>query len=71
MLAQPYGVNWPELRELVYFAEKHGLRIDIDASFSWHYPGSSVGVLFRRDDTAERVNLDAVAAAEWLLKGKA
>jgi hypothetical protein len=40
--SQPYGLCWEALCGLVDFCRQNGLEAKVDASGSWHYPGSTV-----------------------------
>lgn len=40
--AHLYDLPWSYLRDIVEFAETHGLAVDIDAGLSWYFPGATV-----------------------------
>lgn len=39
---QPYALTWEILQELMVFCQEYGLRSDISAWGSWHFPGRTV-----------------------------
>ena len=45
---QPYDLCWEDIRDLVKLCEKHGLRFDVSARDSDHFPGRTVEVTIRR-----------------------
>jgi hypothetical protein len=38
-LMQPYGLAWDDMKKLVTFCERHGLRAQVDTWPSFHFPG--------------------------------
>lgn len=54
IISQPYYLAYSELKATIDFCEKHGLEVMIDAKSSWHFPGTTISVQFRRAfDTKE------------------
>ncbi len=47
-VSQPYGISWRQLRAIVAFCEAHGLEVSIDARGSWHFPGRTLRVTYRK-----------------------
>ena len=48
LVAQPYEITHEELVKAVPFCELNGLRMNISVSDSWHFPGKTLLVEFRR-----------------------
>lgn len=48
IVSQPYGMEYETLKELVAFCERLGIEARINASSSWHFPGSTLFVELRR-----------------------
>lgn len=48
-ISQPYGLVQDQLREIVEFADAHGLRVEIGAARSFHFPGKTICVEYRRE----------------------
>jgi len=49
IVSQPYYLDYPTVRQTVEFCDAHGLRADITASPSWHFPGRVLTVEYRRN----------------------
>ena len=43
-VTQPYGIRWDDLVALVERCRKQGLEADIDARWSWHFPGDTIAI---------------------------
>jgi len=48
-LAQPYGLGWDKMRELIAFCLRHGLRADVDVWPSFHFPAHVISVYITRE----------------------
>jgi hypothetical protein len=44
LFTQPYGLEWKSICNIVDFCRRHDLQANIDAKFSWHFPGSTLGL---------------------------
>jgi hypothetical protein len=52
IVSQPYGpLDGDHIRELVKFCDQHDLEFEIDAFYSWHFPGETLLILLTRRDT--------------------
>ncbi len=49
-VTQPYGLEWETMRKLVAFCERHGLKADVAAWPSFHYPGQVISILLSRKE---------------------
>jgi hypothetical protein len=47
--SNPYTLGLEDLKEIIGACEKYGLRVIVSASESWHFPGRTVLVEFKRD----------------------
>ena len=50
-ITHPYDLDTDTLKEMTAFAEKWGIEVTIDG-FSWHFPGRTVRVIWRRPGQA-------------------
>lgn len=48
MLAQPYMITFQELKDTIEFCEKYGFEMEINAAQSWHFPGTTLLVEYKR-----------------------
>lgn len=49
-LTQPYQMTWDDIQKAMAMCQKLGLRMDITASGSWHFPGRTLLVTVRKAD---------------------
>ena len=49
IVSQPYQFSYETMKETVAFCEKHGLRADISANWSWWFPGQTLMVEYEKD----------------------
>lgn len=54
LVSQPYDLRWEDLTELVAFCKQWGLMADVAAWPSWHFPGSALSVMVRRQTNEGR-----------------
>jgi len=47
-VTEPYGIDLRTLREMIEFADRHGLVFKIDARLSPHFPAATVAAIWRR-----------------------
>ncbi|HSG05838.1 MAG TPA: hypothetical protein VLB09_05530, partial [Nitrospiria bacterium] len=47
-VSQPYYLELGDLKKMVDHAEKHDLFVRIDPRFSWHFPGYTMQVVWRK-----------------------
>ena len=50
-ITHPYSLDTDTLKQMAAFAEKWGIEVTIDG-FSWHFPGRTVRVIWRRPGQA-------------------
>lgn len=50
LVTQPYGLSWKSLKALVEFCKVNGLRVEVSADLSWHFPGRTLAVVVSHDD---------------------
>ena len=48
-VSQPYELRWEALQQLVEWCKERGLRADLSAWESWHFPGRTAAVLITRE----------------------
>lgn len=48
IVSQPYGLSFEALKEMIKFCEQHQLVPYISADRTWHFPGSTLSIEFRR-----------------------
>jgi hypothetical protein len=48
IVSQPYHFSYETMKETIEFCDANGLRADISASPSWHFPGAVVTVEYKR-----------------------
>jgi len=53
LVSQPYRLAFETLKKMVDFCDAHGLRADVRAEGSWHFPGSTVLIAYRRREKQE------------------
>ncbi len=49
-ISQPYDLTFDDLKEIVKFCEKWGLKVCDAAGHSWHFPGQTLFLLYSRDN---------------------
>jgi hypothetical protein len=54
IVSQPYGLRYVDVKETVKFCERWGLEADISAWHSWHFPGDTLSVMYRRKEAAAK-----------------
>lgn len=47
LFTQPYKLRFEDMFRIVDFCTRYGLRCDINALLSWHFPASSIGLLIQ------------------------
>lgn len=47
-VSQPYQIGLSAAKEMVEFAEKHGLEFNISTYPAWHFPAGVISVVWRR-----------------------
>ena len=53
IVSQPYYLSFDEIKETVAFCEEYGLEAMIEARSSWHFPGTTISVQFKRASEAK------------------
>lgn len=53
-VTQPYRLSWDSMVRMVDYCRQHALEADISADRSWHFPGWTVAVEYRRAKRALR-----------------
>jgi hypothetical protein len=53
IVSQPYRLPFELMKQIVDFCEVHDLRADAQAEWSWHFPGSTLMIAFRRRELKE------------------
>lgn len=53
IVSQPYHLSYEMVQETIKFCDAHGLRADLAASPSWHFPGRVLTVMYRRNRIAQ------------------
>ena len=48
IVSQPYGMSYDALKHTVAFCDENGLTADISADQSWHFPGATLLVEYKR-----------------------
>lgn len=49
--SEPYGLGWDDLKEIVAYCKEHGLEASVDAWDSWHFPGCTLLLQYRKAPT--------------------
>ena len=49
-VSQPYTLSWDEMQRLVDWCRERGLRADVSADESWHFPGRTLAVRIARPE---------------------
>ncbi len=54
-VTQPYRLAWEAMQKLVDYCRRFGLRADVSAQESWHFPGRTLVIGLARPEAREHV----------------
>jgi hypothetical protein len=63
-VSQPYTLSWDEMQRLVDWCRERGLRVDLSADESWHFPGRTLAVRIARSEALREDRILAGAAPD-------
>lgn len=53
IVSQPYGIRYENIKNTITFCEEYGLEADINARLSWHFPGSTICIEYKRKENSK------------------
>jgi hypothetical protein len=53
IVSQPYRLAFETLKKIVDFCEAYDLRADVQSEGSWHFPGATLLIAYRRREKQE------------------
>ncbi len=50
LISQPYSLAEDDLRNIVQFCDKNKVKVSVTANDSWHFPGDTLLIVYRKKD---------------------